>query len=151
MNFELRAARRAGRGGFTLVEMLIVVCIVGILAAVGVPSYQKVVHEARAAAIMTDWRTVRSAVIQYNMDRGDWPSDTRAGVVPAELEPYLGDVLFSGKGYQLDYENWSGLIGVSVVVGDPGLEAVIAKHASSSSDISFRLDHRYTFRIASKS
>ena len=53
--------------GFTLVEILIVVIILGILAAVVIPQFTEASNDARAAAMASDLQTVRSQVELYKV------------------------------------------------------------------------------------
>ena len=57
--------RRTGQTGFTLVELMIVVIIVGILAAVAVPMYSGATEKARATECVAALGTVRSALRNY--------------------------------------------------------------------------------------
>ena len=122
----------ARRGGFTLVDLLVVAAIVGILTGLAIPNMKTVLLRARATELAGDMEVVRLAAHSYNGNAHVWPAEAATGSVPPELVPYLPDNFsFNRDGYDLDYENWSlpgglpgdpgthTLIGVSVVVADP--------------------------------
>lgn len=95
-----------GRRGFTMIEMLLVICIIGILAAFGVPKLQAARGRARATAIVGSMRTVRIAATIYYDSANAWPATAGRGVVPPALTGYLprlGVGLFSGDGWQLQW------------------------------------------------
>lgn len=62
--------------GFTLVELLAIVAIIGVLAAIAIPRYQNATKEATAAKVLADLRTIDSAVSLYNASNGVWPALT---------------------------------------------------------------------------
>jgi general secretion pathway protein G len=59
--------------GFTLVELMIVMAIIGVLAMVAVPSYVQAIKHAREAVLMEDLRTLRAAIDSYTMDKQKAP------------------------------------------------------------------------------
>jgi general secretion pathway protein G len=59
--------------GFTLVELMIVMAIIGVLAMVAVPSYIQAIKHAREAVLMEDLRTMRAAIDSYTMDKQKAP------------------------------------------------------------------------------
>ena len=65
------------QGGFTLLELMIVVSIVGILATIAVPSYADSILKAREAALRQSLFTVRDAIDQFRVDRGKYPINIR--------------------------------------------------------------------------
>lgn len=68
--------RQTSSGGFTLIEIMVVVAIVGLLAAFAVPIYQQYVARAQVADGVSLARRVRAAVEEYVVDKGTFPSDT---------------------------------------------------------------------------
>jgi len=68
-----RIAGRAGRG-FTLIELIIVVAIIGILATIAVPAMRQYPQRAREAALKEDLFTMRSCIDQFHADRARYPS-----------------------------------------------------------------------------
>jgi prepilin-type N-terminal cleavage/methylation domain-containing protein len=57
---------RVGRRAFTLLEMLMVVVIIGILATLAVPQYQRTVERASAAEALQNLAAIRSAQLRYS-------------------------------------------------------------------------------------
>jgi general secretion pathway protein G len=59
--------------GFTLVELMIVMAIVGVLAVVAIPSYVGSVKQAREAVLKEDLHVIRSAIDSYTADKQKAP------------------------------------------------------------------------------
>jgi general secretion pathway protein G len=60
--------------GFTLVELMIVVAIVGILATISIPSYHTSLIKARETVLRQDLFTMREVLDQHRADQGKYPS-----------------------------------------------------------------------------
>jgi general secretion pathway protein G len=65
---------RTGSGGFTLVELLIVISLISILAAMGLVQYRNSVVSTKEAVLQTDLFRMRDAIDQYYADKGKYPS-----------------------------------------------------------------------------
>jgi general secretion pathway protein G len=59
--------------GFTLVELMIVMAIIGVLSMVAVPSYISAIKHAREAVLKEDLHTLRAAIDSYTMDKQKAP------------------------------------------------------------------------------
>lgn len=68
------------RKGFTLIELIVVIIIVGILASVGMTQYTKVVEKGRAAEARMILGTLRSAEVAENMETGAYAVLSGLGV-----------------------------------------------------------------------
>ena len=66
---------RSGQAGFTLLELLVVMTIIGILAAVAIPALRDSPQRAREAALREDLFTLRSTIDSYHGDKGYYPPD----------------------------------------------------------------------------
>lgn len=60
--------------GFTLIELIVVVAIIGILATIAVPAMRTAPQRAREAALKEDLFTLRSCLDQFHADRGRYPT-----------------------------------------------------------------------------
>jgi general secretion pathway protein G len=65
---------KTGSRGFTLVELLIVISLISILAAMGLVQYKNSVVSSREAVLRTDLFRMRDAIDQYYADKGKYPS-----------------------------------------------------------------------------
>ncbi len=63
------------QSGFTLLELLVVMTIIGILAAIAVPALRDSPQRAREATLRADLFTFRSVIDQYKGDKGNYPAD----------------------------------------------------------------------------
>lgn len=71
-------AARLRQGGFTLIELMIVVSIVGILATLAVPSYRTAVIKAKEGALRQDLFSLRDVIDQHRADKGKYPETLTA-------------------------------------------------------------------------
>ena len=65
-----------GKKGFTLIELVIVIAILGILAGIAIPRFLNATATARGARIVADLRTIDSAIVIYNAKTGNLPAAT---------------------------------------------------------------------------
>lgn len=75
-----------GEGGFTMLELLIVMAIISILAVVAIPKYNNAVALANTAKIQTDLQTLNTAIIMYQTEKGTNPAST------GDLGDYVMDI-----------------------------------------------------------
>ena len=67
-----------GKKGFTLIELVVVIAILGILAGIAIPRFLDATATARGAKIVADLRTIDSAIVIYNAKTGGYPANTTA-------------------------------------------------------------------------
>ncbi|ENW1824126.1 pilin, partial [Neisseria gonorrhoeae] len=73
--------------GFTLIELMIVIAIVGILAAVALPAYQDYTARAQVSEAILLAEGQKSAVTEYYLNNGEWPKDNdSAGVASSPTD-----------------------------------------------------------------
>lgn len=60
--------------GFTIVELLIVIVVIGILAAISIVAYNGVTQKARDDGRLTDARSLVNAAASYQAEEGSWPT-----------------------------------------------------------------------------
>jgi prepilin-type N-terminal cleavage/methylation domain-containing protein len=95
------------RHGFTFIEMLMVMIVLGLLASIAVLKYIDLRHRARAAQVAADLEAVRLAAYGAWYEHNTWPEDAGAGQVPVDLVPYLPpNFSFAKPEYSLDWENF---------------------------------------------
>lgn len=95
--------RRSGEAGYSLIELLIVCSVIGIIANIAIPELYSALYRAKAARIIEDYNTIRSAVHQCYVDTNFYPPDQGPGVEPPELTSYLqGRLRWTHQDYQYD-------------------------------------------------
>ena len=93
------------RRGFTFVEMLTVLVVLGILAGLAVLKYIDLTNEAIAARAGTEVHAVRLAALNYFAERETFPPDAAEAQVPPAMVPLLPTGMeFSHQRYTLDWD-----------------------------------------------
>lgn len=82
---------RPAQAGFTLIEVLVVVVILGLLAALIVPRIMDRPDEARVVAAKSDISAIVSALKLYRLDNGTYPT-TEQGLSALTKKPTTGDI-----------------------------------------------------------
>ncbi|HEZ5364668.1 TPA: pilin [Neisseria meningitidis] len=72
--------------GFTLIELMIVIAIVGILAAVALPAYQDYTARAQVSEAILLAEGQKSAVTEYYLNHGEWPANNSSAGVASSSE-----------------------------------------------------------------
>ena len=101
---------KALQKGFTLIELMIVVAIIGILAAIAIPAYQDYTIRSQVTEGLNLAGAVKAAVAESYADRGVWPADNEAaGIMLADNS---GPATPSGK-YVTGIEVATGTINIT--------------------------------------
>ena len=95
MNFHLKNSLKTHPAGFTLIELMIAIAIVGILASIAVPNYIKYKEKARFVVAITDMKLIEKKIAHFVLDNDELPDD----LSEIGIETIVGDV-FVVKGRQ---------------------------------------------------
>jgi general secretion pathway protein G len=74
----MRELPRGRQSGFTLLELIIVIAIIGILATIAMPALKNVPIRAKESVLKTNLRTLRDMIDQYYGDKGKYPTELAA-------------------------------------------------------------------------
>ena len=113
-----------GMPGFSLMELMIVVAIIGLLSAIALPVFNSVRQASQNSAAVNDLRTFSEAFSSYILETGTYPPDASAGQVPEGMAGRIAVTRWTrttpiGGNYDWDYM-------VSGAVAAVGITAPVA-------------------------
>jgi general secretion pathway protein G len=114
---------RQKKRGFTLVEIMIVVAIIGMLAVLGVPNMLQAGRKTRKTRFAREVETATQAFAMYASQTGGYPQDQTPGIIPVGMSPYLSKFNWSedtaiGGQWDWDHNVFGITAGVSVYAPD---------------------------------
>lgn len=125
-----RSSRTPRTCAFTLVEVMVVVVIIGLLAAMSLPAYRRITMRSKTAAVVSDLRAFSTAFITYSLQNGKWPADGLPQEIPSEMTGAL-PTAFAGKSpiggvYKWNYDvSADGVTAkASIIIESVGSEAI---------------------------
>ena len=89
--------KRSMQKGFTLIELMIVVAIIGILAAVALPAYQDYTVRAKVSEVILAGSSGKTAVAEFAQVNGAMPT-TGSSPVTTQASKYVASVAYTGAG-----------------------------------------------------
>jgi prepilin-type N-terminal cleavage/methylation domain-containing protein len=122
-----RSARqsRFEKTAFTLVEIMIVVVIIGLLAAIAIPAFQRSRERSQASRFTNDFHQYDAAFQRYAMEFGQVPATSAAaGVIPTGMAGYLPASYTQASPMGGNYV-WSGPSGYVVLVNSSATDTVM--------------------------
>jgi type IV pilus assembly protein PilA len=99
---------RKAQKGFTLIELMIVIAIIGILAAIAIPAYQDYLIRSQVSEGLAMASASKAAVSEYYANRGSWPTNNAAAGVGSAANidgKYVSAITIAGGGITVDFGN----------------------------------------------
>ncbi|MDO8543799.1 MAG: hypothetical protein Q7S40_25435 [Opitutaceae bacterium] len=107
---------------------MVVVAVIGVLAAIAIPAVRKLQQKSRAARFLSDLRTFAQAFETYALQNGRWPADANRGVVPTGMAADFSVAAWTARSTLGNYWDWDyGVNGVTAAISMPDVTVTDAE------------------------
>ena len=93
--------------GFTLIELMIVIVIIGVLATIAIPAYSRTVRNAKCGRTAAELRSLSTAFVAYQAAHGELPPDSHL-TLPAGMEEFIDPAVWADGTPLGGTYNWEG-------------------------------------------
>jgi general secretion pathway protein G len=98
-------SRRAGEGGFTLIELFTVMMILAILVGIALPNYKFSIVHAKETVLRENLFQIRKLLDQYNADKAKYPASLEELVTEGYFRELPIDPITGQSDWQIEYED----------------------------------------------
>ena len=102
-------SRRTNESGFSLIEIMVVLGVIALLTGIAVPAYYSYIEKGKTAEVMSDLKSIETAIIALAVDTGVWPNNEPIGK-EGSSESYDLNTPETGltNNDDNDFSNWNG-------------------------------------------
>ena len=121
--------------GFTLIELMIVVAIIGILAAVAIPAYQDYLIRSKMSEVAAALSACKTSVSEYAAARNTWPDNVTVAGCSTQTTTYVASMTVATGGVMTATERATGATpaGCALTLTAQGSSAAITGWSGSTS------------------
>lgn len=101
--------KRSLQKGFTLIELMIVVAIIGILAAIALPAYQDYTTRSKLSEGLNLAASAKTAVSEHRMSQGSWPANNAAAGYQSPVTKYVSGITIVNGLITITYKTDAGV------------------------------------------
>lgn len=121
--------------GFTLIELMIVVAIIGILAAVAIPAYQDYTTRAKITEGIAAANAARTTVSEYRISTANWPNNATSAGYTSPDSQYVSTVTINNATITVGFKAAAGVNGGSTIVYVGSVDAGSIEWDCSGGDV----------------